>query len=89
MKGDFVNKQVVETIGNLHKKAKELQHKNFQHKTGKLDIIEIHNNTFPSLIVDFNIMHKLNNIAITRTIIAMITYSNRKHGNTSSHSTIL
>src|SRR5215216_6428780 len=89
MQGDFVNKQVIETKGNLHKKAKEAQYKNFQHKTRKLDIIEIHKNTFPSLIVNFSIMHKLNYIAITRTIIAMITYSNRKHRNTSSHNTTL
>ena len=89
MQGNFLNKQVVETKGYLHKKAKEVQHKNFQHKTRKLDIIEMHKNTFPSLIVTFSIMHKLNNIAITRTIIAMITYSNRKHRNTSSHNTTL
>ena len=89
MQGNFVNKQVVETKGNLHKKAKEVQHKNFQHKTRKLDIIEMHTNTFPSLIVTFSIMHKSNNITITRTIVAMITYSNRKHGNISSHNTTL
>ena len=48
MQGDFVNKQVIETKGNLHKKAKEVQHENFQHKTRKLDIIEMHKNTFTS-----------------------------------------
>ncbi len=46
MQGDFANKQVIETKGNLHKKAKEAQYKNFQHKTRKLDIIEIHKKDF-------------------------------------------
>ena len=53
------------------------------------DIIEMHKNTFPSLIVAFSIMHKFNDITITRTIVAMITYPNRKHRDTSSHNTSL
>ena len=66
MQGNFVNKQVVETRGYYHRKAEEVQHKNFQHKTRKLDIIEMHKNSLPSLIITFSSnMNKINNITIT------------------------
>ena len=65
MQGNFVNKQVVETRGYKHRKAKQVQHKDFKHKTRKLDIIEMHKNNLPSLIITFSIMHKFNDIAIT------------------------
>ena len=66
MQGDFVNKQVIETRGNLHRKAKQVQLQDFQHKEGKLNIIEMHKTMFPSLTITFSSnMNKINNITIT------------------------
>ena len=88
MHRNLVKEQVMKTQSNKHRKAKQVQLQNFQHKEGKLNIIEMHKNSLPYFIIT-SIMHKLNNITITRTIVAMITYPNKKHMDTSSHNTTL
>jgi hypothetical protein len=46
--------------------AKQVQLQDFQHKEGKLNIVEMHKTMFPSLIITFSsIMNKINNITIT------------------------
>jgi hypothetical protein len=51
---------------NKHRKAKQVQLQDFQHKEGKLNIVEMHKTMFPSLIITFSsIMNKINNITIT------------------------
>jgi hypothetical protein len=66
MKKNLVKKQVMKAQRNRHRKAKQVQHQNFQHKEGKLNIIEMHKTMFPSLIINFSsVMNKINNITIT------------------------
>ena len=66
MKNNLVKKQVMKAQSNKPSKAKQVQLQNFQHKEGKLNIIEIHKTMFPSLIITFSsIMNKINNITIT------------------------
>ena len=66
MKNNLVKKQVMKAQSNKHSKAKQVQLQDFQHKEGKLNIIEIHKTMFPSLIITLNsIMNKINNITIT------------------------
>jgi hypothetical protein len=66
MKKNLVNKQVMKAQSNKHRKAKHVQLQDFQHKEGKLNIIEMHKTMFPSLIITFSsIMNKINNITIT------------------------
>jgi hypothetical protein len=49
-----------------HRKAKQVQLQEFQEKEGKLNIVEIHQTMFPSLIITFSsIMNRANNITIT------------------------
>jgi hypothetical protein len=51
---------------NKHRKAKQVQLQDFQHKEGKLNIAEMHKTMFLSLIITFSsIMNKINNITIT------------------------
>jgi hypothetical protein len=66
MKKNFVKKQVMRAQSKKHRKAKQLQLQDFQHKEGKLNIIEIYKTMLPSLIITFSsIMNKINNITIT------------------------
>jgi hypothetical protein len=72
MKKNPVKKQVIKAQSNKHRKAKQVQHQNFQHKEGKLNIIEMHKTMFPSHIITFSsIMNKINNITITYNIFIM------------------
>jgi hypothetical protein len=66
MKNNLEKKQVMKAQSNKHRKAKQVQHQNFQHKEGKLNIVEMHKTMFPSLIITFSsIMNKIKNITIT------------------------
>jgi hypothetical protein len=66
MKNNLVKKQVMKAQSNKHRKAKQVQLQDFQHKEGKLNIIEMHKTMFPSLIINFSsIMNKINNITNT------------------------
>jgi hypothetical protein len=66
MKKNLVKKQVMKAQSNKHGKAKQVQLQDFQHKEGKLNIVEMHKTMFPSLIITFSsIMNKINNIIIT------------------------
>jgi hypothetical protein len=66
MQNNLVEKQVNEAQSNKHRKAKQVQLQNFQHKEGKLDIVEMHITIFPSLIINFSsINDKIHNITIT------------------------
>jgi hypothetical protein len=66
MKNNLVKKQVMKAQSNKHRKAKQMQHQNSQHKEGKLNIVEMHKTMLPSLIITFSsIMNKINNITIT------------------------
>jgi hypothetical protein len=66
MKKILVKKQVMKAQSNKHRKAKQVQLQEFQHKEGKLNIIEMHKTMFPSLIITFSsIMNRINNITIT------------------------
>ena len=66
MHRNIVKKQVMKAQSNKHSKAKQVQLQDFQHKEGKLNIVEIHKTMFPSLIITCNsIMNKINNITIT------------------------
>ena len=59
MQNNLVEKQVNEAQSNKHRKAKQVQLQKFQHKEGKLNIIEMHITMFPSLIITFSsIMNK-------------------------------
>jgi hypothetical protein len=65
MKKNLVKKQVMKAQSNKHRKAKQVQLQDFQHKEGKHNIIEMHKTMFPSLIITFSsIMNKINNITI-------------------------
>jgi hypothetical protein len=66
MKKNRVKKQVMKAQSNKHRKAKQVQLQDFQHKEGKLNIVEMHKTMFPSLIISFSsIMNTINNITIT------------------------
>jgi hypothetical protein len=66
MKKSLVKRQIMKTQSNKHRKAKQVQLQEFQQKEGKLNIVEIHQTTFPSLIITFSsIMNRINNITIT------------------------
>jgi hypothetical protein len=66
MKKNLVKKQVMKAQSNKRRKAKQVQLQDFQHKEGKLNIVEIHKTMFPSLIITFSIiMNKINNKTIT------------------------
>ena len=66
MLGNLVKKQVMKAQSNKNRKAKQVQLQDFQHKEGKLNIVETHKTMFPSLIITFSsIMNKINNITIT------------------------
>jgi hypothetical protein len=66
MKKSLVNKQALKAQSNKHREAKQVQHQNFQHKDGKLSIVEIHKTILPSLIITFrSIMNKINNVTIS------------------------
>jgi hypothetical protein len=66
MKKNLVKKQFMKGQSNKHRKAKQVQHQNFQHKERRLNIIEMHKTMFSSLIITFSrIMNKINNITIT------------------------
>ncbi len=58
MKNNLIKKQVMKAQSNKHSKAKQVQLQNFQHKEGKLNIVEIHKTMFPSLIITFRCSHK-------------------------------
>jgi hypothetical protein len=65
MKKSLVKKQVMKAQSNKHRKANQVQLQEFQHKEGKLNIIEMHKTMFPSLIITFSrIMNIINNITI-------------------------
>jgi hypothetical protein len=60
MKNSLVKRQVIEAQSKKHRKAKQVQLQELQQKEGKLNIVEIHQTMFPSLIITFNsIMNKL------------------------------
>jgi hypothetical protein len=66
MKNSLVKRQVMKAQSKKHRKAKQVQLQEFQKKEGKLNIAEIHQTMFPSLIVTFSsIMNRINNITIT------------------------
>jgi hypothetical protein len=66
MKKNLVKKQVMKAQSNKHRKAKQVQLQDFQHKEGKLNIIEMHKTMFSSLLITFSsIVNKINNITIT------------------------
>jgi hypothetical protein len=66
MKKNLVKKQVMKAQSNKHRKAKQVQLQDFQHKERRLNIIETHKTMFPSLIITFSsIMNKINYITIT------------------------
>ena len=66
MHRNLVKKQVMKAQSNKHSKAKQVQLQDFQHKEGKLNIVEIHKTMFPSLIITFSSnMKNINNITIT------------------------
>jgi hypothetical protein len=66
MKNSLVKRQVIKAQSEKHRKAKQVQLQEFQQKEGKLNIIEIHQTMFPSLIITFSsIMNRTNNITIT------------------------
>jgi hypothetical protein len=66
MKKNLVRKQVMKAQSNKHRKAKQVQLQEFQHKEGKINIVEMHKTMFASLIITFSsIMNKNNNITIT------------------------
>jgi hypothetical protein len=66
MKKNLVNKQVMKAQSNKHRKTKQVQLQDFQHKERRLNIVEMHKTMFPSLIITFSsIINKTNNITIT------------------------
>src|SRR3954471_10081132 len=65
MHGGIMRKQIVETKSHQYRKTKQMQLQSFQHKTGKLNIIEMHKTMFPSLIITFtSTLNKVDNITI-------------------------
>jgi hypothetical protein len=66
MKKNLVKKQAIKAQSNKHRKAKQVQLQDFQHKEGKLNIVEMYKTMFPSLIItSSSIINKINNISIT------------------------
>jgi hypothetical protein len=66
MKNNLVKRQVMKAQSKKHRKAKQVQLQEFQQKEGKLNIVEVHQTMFPSLIVTFSSsMNRINNITIT------------------------
>jgi hypothetical protein len=66
MKKSLAKRQVMKAQSNKHRKAKQVQFQEFQQKEWKLNIVEIPQTMFPSLIITFNsIMNRINNITIT------------------------
>jgi hypothetical protein len=66
MKNSLVKRQVMKAQSKKHRKAKQVQLQEFQQKEGKLNIVEVHQTMFPSLIVTLSsIMNRINNITIT------------------------
>ena len=66
MHRDFVIKQLIGTIINKHRKAKQAYLQDFKHTERKLDIIAIPTSIYSSLIIIFSsIMNEFNNITIT------------------------
>jgi hypothetical protein len=66
MKNNIVKIQVMKAQSNKHRKAKQVQLQDFQHKEEKPNIVEMHKTMFPFLIITFSsIMNKINNITIT------------------------
>ena len=66
MKNSLVKRQVMKAQSKKHRKTKQVQLQELQHKEGKLNIVEIHQTMFPSLIITFSsIMNRINNITIT------------------------
>jgi hypothetical protein len=66
MKKNLVKRQVMKAQSKKHRKAKQVQLQELQHKEGKFNIFEIHQTMFASLIVTFSsIMNRINNITIT------------------------
>jgi hypothetical protein len=66
MKKSLVKKQVMKAYSNKHRKTKQVQLQEFQHKEGKLNIIEMHKTMFSTPIITFSsIMNRINNITIT------------------------
>src|SRR4051812_29477007 len=62
----IMRKRIVETKSHKHRKTKQMQLQSFQHKTGKLNIIEMHKTMFPSLIITFSgTLNKVDNITVT------------------------
>jgi hypothetical protein len=54
MKKNLVKKQVMKAQSNKHRKVEQVQLQDFQHKEGKLNIVEMHKTMFPSLIITFS-----------------------------------
>jgi hypothetical protein len=54
MKKNLVKKQVMKAQSNKHRKVKQVQLQDFQHKEGKLNIGEMHKMMFPCVIVTFS-----------------------------------
>jgi hypothetical protein len=44
MKNNLIKKQFMKAQSNKHRKAKQVQLQDFQHKEGKLNIVEMHKN---------------------------------------------
>src|SRR3954466_15710032 len=66
MHGAIMRKQIVETKIHQYRKTKQTQIQSFQHKTGKLNIIEMHKTMFPSLKITFSsTLNKVDNISVT------------------------
>jgi hypothetical protein len=54
MKNSLVKRQVMKAQSKKHRKAEQVQLQELQHKEGKLNIVEVHQTMFPSLIVTFS-----------------------------------
>jgi hypothetical protein len=66
MKNSLVKRQVIKAQSKNNRKAKQVQLQELQQKEGKLNIVEIHQTMFPSLLITFSsIMNRTNNITIT------------------------
>jgi hypothetical protein len=66
MKNSLVKRQVMKAQSEKHRNAKQVQLQEFQQKEGKLNIVEVHQTMFPSLIITFSsIIDRINNITIT------------------------
>jgi hypothetical protein len=73
MKRSLVKKQVMKAQSNKHRKAKQVQLQEFQHKEGKLNIIEMHKTLFPPLIITFSSI--MNLYYLKRTKVFRIPHS--------------